>query len=71
MYLLHVSFPQKPIIQYLKDFQLLCEEDRLPSYIPDSIFIQHYVSFRIALRRYAARVAVCNIVWCIHAGSGF
>ena len=71
MYLLHVSFFQKPIIQYLKDFYLLCEEDHLPGYIPDSIFIQHYVSFRIALRRYAARMAVCNIVWCIHAGIAF
>ena len=32
------------------------KEDHLPSYIPSSILIQHYVYFRIALKRYAARV---------------
>ena len=51
------SLPQKPIIQYLQDIQLFGEEDQLPEYIPHSILIQHYVSFRISLRRYAARVA--------------
>ena len=47
------SLPQKPIVQYLREIQLLGEEDHLPRYIPSSILLHHYVSFRIALRRYA------------------
>ena len=53
--------PQKPIMQYLQENHFLEDEDYLPSHIPSSIFIQHYVFFRIALKRYAARLA--RILW--------
>ena len=46
------SLPQKPIMQYLQEIHILGAEDRLPDYVPSSILIQHYVAFRIALRRY-------------------
>lgn len=39
-------------MQYLQEIHILGPEDHLPGYIPSSILIQHYVSFRIALRRY-------------------
>ena len=50
----HTFLLQKPLMQYLQEIHHLRIEDRLPSYMPPSILIQHYVYFRIALRRYAA-----------------
>ena len=44
-------------MQYLQEIHILTEDNHLASYIPPSILIQHYIYFRIALRRYAARVA--------------
>ena len=52
MRLHHNFLLQKPLMEYLKEIHHLRMEDRLPNYIPSSIFIQHYVYFRIALRRY-------------------
>ena len=42
---------QKPIMEYLKDIHTISDDDRLPQYIPKTILIHHYVSFRLALRR--------------------
>ena len=53
----HTFLLQMPLMQYLQEIYHLRKEDRLPSYIPSSILIQHYVYFRIALRRYVAQVA--------------
>ena len=52
----HHTFPppQEPIIQYLQENHFLEAKDHLPSYIPSSILIQHYVYFRIALKWYIA-----------------
>ena len=54
---MHTLLLQKPLMQYFQEIYHLRMEDPLPSYIPTSILIQHYVYFRIALRRYAAWVA--------------
>jgi len=49
----HTFLLQKPLKQYLQEqIHHLRMEDRLLKYIPFSILIQHYVYFRIALRRY-------------------
>ena len=38
------------IIAYLRELNVLCEDDQLPNYIPKTILIRHYVQFRIILR---------------------
>ena len=57
MRLHHTFLLQKPLKQYLQEIHHLRMEDRLPKYIPSSILIQHYVYFRISLRKYVASVA--------------
>ena len=42
---------QMPIRHYFQEIHKFGEEEHLLKYIPTSIFIQHYVSFRIALRK--------------------
>jgi len=60
----NLSPPQKPIMQYLQEIHILGEEDLLPNYIPPSILIQHYVSFRMALRRYRLCRCGWGMQWC-------
>ena len=47
-----LSTLQKPIINYVIDYHMLDKEDQLAKCIPSTILLQHYVSFRQALRRY-------------------
>ena len=42
---------QTPITNYLRGLNMISDEDRLPRYIPDTVLIQHYVEFRVVLRR--------------------
>ena len=42
---------QVSIIKYFKNFLLIDEEDKLPPLIPETVILQHYVHFRLALRR--------------------
>ncbi len=40
-------------VSIIKHFKLLIdEEDKLPPLIPETVVLQHYVHFRLALRRY-------------------
>ena len=41
-----------PITVYLRGLHLIADDDKLPRYIPDTVFLQHYVEFRVVLRRY-------------------
>ncbi len=41
----------KPIVEFLLDIHTIAREDRLPRYIPQTILIQHYMHFRLQLRR--------------------
>ncbi|CAI8040342.1 hypothetical protein GBAR_LOCUS22485 [Geodia barretti] len=38
------------IIAYLKELNVICNDDQLPNYIPNTILIRHYVQLRIVLR---------------------
>lgn len=41
-----------PIKKVLEDFHFLSKDDLLPTFIPCTICVQHYVAFRIVLRGY-------------------
>ena len=60
MRLHHTFLLQKPLMEYLQEIHHLRMEDRLLNYIPSSILIQHYVYFRIALRRYVTWYNSCR-----------
>lgn len=55
--ILIISYPttllQLSIMRYLKGLQICNERDELITMIPESILLEHYVSLRLALRRYA------------------
>ena len=36
----------------LEDFHFISQDDDLPKFIPSTICVQHYVAFRVVLRRY-------------------
>ena len=38
------------IMAYLKELNVICNDDQLPNYIPNTILIRHYVQLRIVLR---------------------
>jgi hypothetical protein len=38
------------IMAYLKELNVICNDDLLPNYIPNTILIRHYVQLRIVLR---------------------
>ncbi len=42
----------KPIMEYLMDIHTIAREDRLPRYVPPTVLIQHYMHFRLQLRRW-------------------
>ena len=44
------------ITHYLRGLQLISDDERLPRHIPDTVLIQHYVEFRVVLRRSACAV---------------
>ena len=44
---------QKPILDYLMEYRMLDEEeDHITRYLSRTILLQHYVAFRLALRKY-------------------
>eukprot|EP00731_Ephydatia_muelleri_P021730 Em0014g321a len=45
-----------PVKKALEDFQFISQDDALPKFIPDTICVQHYVAFRVVLRRLVATV---------------
>ena len=51
-------YAQKPIVEYLKDNHYFDDQDKLLDLIPQTILLQHYVSFRLALRRLATSVVL-------------
>ena len=42
---------QKSVTDYLQELNMISDEDHLPRFIPATVLIQHYVEFRLALRR--------------------
>ena len=43
---------QMPVKKALEDFPFISQDDALSKFIPDTIYVQHYVAFRVVLRRY-------------------
>lgn len=58
-------FEQKCLKQYLKDLNIWNDQDELVQLLPEDICIEHYVSFRLLLRRYVDLCRYMNIL--IHA----
>jgi hypothetical protein len=54
----NLSDVQRSITSYLKKLQVCDTESKLLSAIPDGLFLEHYVSLRLLLRRY---VHCCEI----------
>ena len=48
-----VDMPLKSVIKYLEEIHTIDKEDRLPTLIPSTICLQHFVSLRLQLRRSA------------------
>ena len=40
----------KPMMAYLREINAISDTEQLPRKIPDTVFLQHYVEFRIILR---------------------
>ncbi len=51
----NLSDVQRSITSYLKKLQVCDTESKLLSAIPDGLFLEHYVSLRLLLRRYVHR----------------
>ena len=47
----NIDLSKKPLTLYLMELQFVDENDQLPSYIPDTVLIEHYVKVRVIFRR--------------------
>ena len=55
-----------PITDYLNRFHFIADDSRLPQYIPNTVFLQHYVEFRVVLRRYLLKSLFYSLIIFIH-----
>ena len=69
MYICMALYLQTPLVHYLKRFQLLAS-DKVINMFQSSIYLENYVTLRVAVRKYVFKLHK-NSACCVYLKGGF